>query len=250
MTMGSRTLEMAAGLLAQADNTETPPTLLENIKTIAEIVGTSVTAAALLVGGIWAYFKFVKGRTYRPRLEVGLSGQWRLIGGKDFLQARITVKNIGASVVTLLQKGTGLRVSVLAPDQPMAPASVAWKELMVFEVLADHEWIEPGETVSDDLLLDLGASEPVATLFEARLVWRWSKTGDNIVVSARRVIPVDSTIETHEESAPESGKERSAQDGERFATDRRERGGDGELGRGEGARHAAPIPEAGERARD
>jgi hypothetical protein len=188
-----------AVLLAQAGSDE-KASLLDNVKTVVDIVGTAVTAAAVMIGGIWAYFKFVKGRTYRPRLEAGLSGQWSLVDGRHLLQARITVKNIGASMVRLLQEGTGLRVSVLAPDQPAAPACAAWKNLRVFEILGEHEWIEPEETVSDDLLLDLGISEPVSTLFEARLVWRWSRRGGNIVVFARQVIPVDSMIGGGEES--------------------------------------------------
>lgn len=155
-------------LLAQASSGE-ETTPLDNIKTFVDILGTSVTAVALIIGGVWAYFKFVKGRTYRPRLEVGLFGQWRSVDDKHLVQARITVKNIGASVVTLLQEGTGLRVSVLALDQPKAPTPAIWERLKVFEVLTDHKWIEPGETVSDDLLLDLGVSDPMLTLFEARL---------------------------------------------------------------------------------
>jgi len=72
--------------------TEKGPSLLDDIKTIVEIIGTAVTAAAVVIGGSWAYFKFVKGRTYRPRLEVGLSGQWRPVDERHLLQARISVK--------------------------------------------------------------------------------------------------------------------------------------------------------------
>jgi hypothetical protein len=193
-----------AVLLAQAGSGE-KANLIDNVKTVVDIIGTAVTATALIIGGIWAYFKFVKGRTYRPRLEVGLSGQWRLVDGKHLLHARITVKNIGASKVTLLQRGTGLGLSVLAPNQPLAPASVSWKRLSVSEILGKHQWIEPEEAVSDDLLLDLGLAEPKPTLFEARLVWRWSKRSGNIVVFARRIIPVEATIDGHEESAAAAG---------------------------------------------
>lgn len=178
--------------------------LLGDIKTVVDIISATTTAVALTVGGLWAYFKFVKGRTYRPRLEVGMSGRWRHLGGKDLLHARITVRNIGGSVITLIQKGTGLRVSEMATDQPSAPAAVAWDVLRVFEILAEHEWIEPGETVSDDVLLDLGAAERVPLLFELRLVWRWSGRGsDDIVVFARQVIPVGSILEGSTESGTE-----------------------------------------------
>jgi len=121
-----------------------------------------------------------------------MSGQWRKVDGKQLLQARIMVKNIGASNVTLLQKGTGLRVSLLAAHQPAPPAPVEWEGQRVFEILKEHAWIEPGETVSDDLLLDLGSAAPVLALMEARLVWR--RRRDNIVIAAREIIPTDATI--------------------------------------------------------
>jgi hypothetical protein len=76
----------------------------------------------------------------------------------------------------------------------------------VFALLAEHQWIEPVETVSDDLLLDLGVSDPVPTLFETRVVLkRAGLFGGNIVVLARRVIPIDSTIAGSEEAAAASG---------------------------------------------
>jgi len=165
---------------------------LDTANTVVSVIGTSITGLAVIIGGIWAYFKFVKGRTFRPRLEVDMSGQWRKVDGKQLLQARIMVKNIGASNVTLLQKGTGLRVSLLAAHQPAPPAPVEWEGQRVFEILKEHAWIEPGETVSDDLLLDLGSAAPVLALMEARLVWR--RRRDNIVIAAREIIPTDATI--------------------------------------------------------
>jgi hypothetical protein len=105
------------------------------------------------------------------------------------------VTNVGASVVRPLEKGSGLRVSVLAEDQPPAPSAEVWHALRVFKVLTDdHKWIEPQETVSEDLLLDLGLS-PVVALFEARFVWRRRWPRRNTVILARQVVPVDSTID-------------------------------------------------------
>jgi hypothetical protein len=192
-------------LLVQASSGN-EASLLDNVKIVVDILGTAVTAAAVIIGGMWAYFKFVKGRTYRPRLEPSLSGRWQLIDGQHLLRARITVQNIGASNVTLLQEGTGLRVSVLALDQPPPPTLTAWDQLGTFPVLAEHEWIEPGETVADDLLLNLGVSGPRPTLFETRLVWRLSKRDHNIVVFARQVIPMDSTIDEAEEPSYPAGQ--------------------------------------------
>jgi hypothetical protein len=225
--MGPTPVVNTALLLAQAGG-DGGTSVLDNVKTIADIVRNVATAVALIVGGIWAYFKFVKGRTYRPRLEIGLFGQWRLINGEHQLHARITVKNIGASVVTLLQPGTGLRVSLLATEQPAAPAPAVWESQRVFKVLVEHQWIEPGETVSDDLLLRLDVTDPVPTLFEARLVWRWSKRGGNIEVFARRVIAVESTIDEKDKAG------RDGQGGAADAAEARGRRGVIQVGAGQG----------------
>ena len=175
---------------------------LEAVKLLADIVGTSVTAIAVVVGGLWAYFKLVKGRTYRPRLEVGLFGQWRALQGKQLLHVRITVKNIGISDAELLQKGTGLRVSMLVDEPSSGPAPVSWQSFRVFTVLREHAWIEPGETVSDDLLLRLDVEQPVTSMLEARLVWRWARGKHNVVVVARRILAVEARLDGTEAGAP------------------------------------------------
>jgi hypothetical protein len=75
-----------------------------------DMIGTIVTAAAVIIGAIWAYYRFVMDRTYRPRLNVMMEGEWLDAGGARTLLARVRVKNIGNAVVQLQQRGTGLRV--------------------------------------------------------------------------------------------------------------------------------------------
>lgn len=76
---------------------------MDDIKTLVDIVSTLVTTTAVVIGAAWAYFKFLKGRTFRPRLEVGLSGEWRPVDdGRHLFHARVTVTNIGAAVVELV----------------------------------------------------------------------------------------------------------------------------------------------------
>ena len=169
---------------------------LSDLATIVSLLGTSTTMLAVIVGGLWAYFKFVRGRTYRPRLSVTMLAQWRLVDGQHFLHARVVVRNIGASVVTLRQRGTGLRVSELSPQQPDGPAAASWEVVRVFEILTEHLWIEAGETVSDDVLIRMDPPEPQMTLFEARLVWSWSGHKKEIVVVSREVVPSDATMDS------------------------------------------------------
>ena len=172
-------------------------------KAWAEFIGTIITGRAIRVGGIWAYFKFAKGRTFRPKVEIEMSGQWLTTGRKkclkaerhQWLQARIRVKNIGASKLRLRREGIGLQVRVLATSQASPPDYAKWQPAIWYVILEDHAWIEPGETVSDDLLLNLGTG-PALVRFDARLVLR---RFNRIEVNARQVLPIDTVISRAQE---------------------------------------------------
>lgn len=185
-------LASAGQLLVLAHGAARPASGLDTFRSWADAVGTAVTAVAVVTGGLWAYFKFAKGRTFRPRLEIEMSGQWLKVNRTYWLQVRIRVKNIGASKVTLRQEGTGLRVRVLAAAQRPAPDYARWKPAGWLTVLEDHAWIEPGETVSDDLLLGLGPGG-VPVRLDARLVVA-RKVLKNIEVNARQVLPAEATV--------------------------------------------------------
>lgn len=174
-----------------------------DLKTWADVIGTVVTAAAVIVGAVWAYFKFVRGRTFRPRLEVGLFGQWRTVQDKEALHARVTVKNIGASKVDLLQEGTALAVYQLKPMESSEPSAWGWDDdaYTAYEILKDHQWIEPGETVSEDLLLHVSLT-PEPVLFRCVLRWKWATGKDDIViVTARKIIPIEARLDGTEEGS-------------------------------------------------
>lgn len=166
-----------------------------DLKTIIDIIGTIVTAGAVIIGGLWAYFRFVKDRVYRPRLEVGLFGQWREIAGKSMLHARVTVKNIGSTDIELMQEGTALIVESIDGELSAPPTGVRWKPVHASPILEHHEWIEPNETISDDLLLRLD-SVPEPVMFRCVLRWKWGSAGGDIVlVVTRKIIPVESTLD-------------------------------------------------------
>jgi hypothetical protein len=162
---------------------------LATAKTWTDVIGKIITGVAVIVGGIWAYFKFVKGRIFRPRVEIEMSGQWLDVDGKRWLLARIRVKNIGASKIQLRQEGSGLRVYALASDQPTAPAAAAWDRRKTSAILKKHSWIEPGETISDDILFDLGIP-PGPVMFESRLILPRTLFR-NISINARQVVSGD-----------------------------------------------------------
>lgn len=180
-----------------------------------------VTALAVLVGGVWAYYRFVKGRTFRPRVSIEVLGQWRHDDGVQvshswlpfqhqppkatLLHVRIRVTNIGAAKAALKEEGTGVEVSFPNNVQPVLPHSVRWENSLaaaqpqtqgpggMFPVFEGQEWIEPGETISDDLLLDLGHSATNAQL-DVYLSWRLARWRRGVDDFTRVIIPSDSTM--------------------------------------------------------
>jgi hypothetical protein len=190
-TTAARSVARLVATLAQ-DNAGS--SALDNVKTTADIIGTLITALAVIVGAVWAYYRFVKDRTYRPRLEVSMAGEWLSVDNERLLLARVRVKNIGASSVGLLQRGTGLRISRL--NNSSSPGPLDWERSRVYSILQEHSWIEPDETVSDDVLLRIEVMEGQPVLFETRLVWEWKGGKHNIELFARQVVSADSTLDS------------------------------------------------------
>ena len=67
---------------------------------VGELVG-------LTSAGIWAYFNFIRSRTYYPRMELGVTGDIRAKDAQRFLVPRITLRNIGNSKSSLFRKAPG-----------------------------------------------------------------------------------------------------------------------------------------------
>jgi hypothetical protein len=129
-----------------------------------------VRIAAIVIGGLWTYLKFIRGRIYRPRLKPSVSGRIVIVSGQPYLIVSIGVENVGSSKVEISQKGTGLRL--FSPELTPAaapPSQIGWMHLGTFSVFEKHGWIESGECIQDELLISL---QQVASAFklEFRLV--------------------------------------------------------------------------------
>jgi hypothetical protein len=181
---------------------------------IASGVSSLVTAVAVVIGGIWAYRKFIQGRTFKPRSSAKLSAQWHVLPAVGHvLHVRICVTNIGASSLILVPRGTGLAISFPAASQTSAAhrrtdkwwPDIRWEKVPLLEggvqartfvILKDHQWVEPGETVFDDLLLNLGR-DPTIALVEAELVWRlprWWWKDKEVCDFLGQIVPPEAAI--------------------------------------------------------
>jgi hypothetical protein len=140
-------------------------------KDFFDVLQNVVTIIAIAAGGVWGYFNFFKGRTYRPRLEPKVSGKLISQKGVHYLIVTAQLKNVGLSEVKIDQEGSGLRVFAYDVVEHTSKArSVQQSRLITLPIFKDHGWIEPGELIEDQRLVVIPDIEYVALQMSLRLV--------------------------------------------------------------------------------
>ncbi len=93
----------------------------------AQIIGTvaaSVTAVIAVAGGIFAYFKFARGRIFEPRCLLSLTSSALKVGGVCALQVDIVIKNVGQSALQL-DAGYTQQLDIFTADRAVWDDAVA-----------------------------------------------------------------------------------------------------------------------------
>jgi hypothetical protein len=136
--------------------------------TVLSVLETVVKIGAVLVAALWAYYHYFRGRMYRSRIEMAVTGDVVNHPKADYVIVRLRMKNVGLSQVEITQRGTGVRVSTcMAPDYPYA--DVDWEVGRVFPAFLLHECIESGEPIEDRVVVALPQGR-LAVRLEFRVV--------------------------------------------------------------------------------
>ena len=125
-------------------------------KDFTEAFANVTQTLALIAGGVWAYFKFAKGRTFRDRLSPTLSGKLVSIDGSVFLIVTIQLKNVGLSRIAFDQEVSSLAVFEFVPSQTEEILRV--KNSLVASLMGfgdTDRYIEPNEVFERQTLIAL-----------------------------------------------------------------------------------------------
>jgi hypothetical protein len=135
----------------------------------ADLLDHLVTTLAVLVGGTWAYFKYVRGRTFASRAEVAVSGALYTADQQQIIKATVALKNTGASKLALERQGKVIRVHTASIDGSSGSSELRWDHLETVPVFQAHGWVESSETVTDEALIVVPSSSdaPLAYKLEA-----------------------------------------------------------------------------------
>jgi hypothetical protein len=138
----------------------------DTIAKITEAGDHVVTAVALVVGAFWAYFRFVRFRTLKPRVK--FTFEWTrsdVNSVRSLLILTLKLENKGRARVVLrkdkdpacflkyaLIKESGVPVNFALVNVP------AGRLKHLDTVFDPHRWIEPGETIDDVKLVEVDRS--------------------------------------------------------------------------------------------
>jgi hypothetical protein len=167
-----------------------------------DVVSTVITSAAIVAGGLWAYFKFARGRTfaYRAALDIEMTkvGPERA----PAIHIHVLLRNEGLSRIPLNPKMKAVRLWWARPYARGGIEKEEWERVHTARLFADHDWLEGQETVSDELLYHLPATShahdrPVAVQAEVMVGARASGLRRRMVRwHCRRILPISPTPAT------------------------------------------------------
>ena len=79
---------------------------LADLESWSNVGRNAVQILALLVGGGWAWLKFVRGRTFRRRGELTVEGALHAFAGESALVVRVAFKNTGLARISVVASPT------------------------------------------------------------------------------------------------------------------------------------------------
>lgn len=121
---------------------------LPALSTIEEVL----KVLAIVIGGVWTYYKFIQGRTIHPLLELKISGRVIRRDDRVWVLCSLEAKNVHVSVVHVDYSALRLSSCGKYTEYPEA-LPVIWNKLVTVAVFEGHREIWPGETVREETLL-------------------------------------------------------------------------------------------------
>ena len=97
-----------------------------SLNSVTETVSNAASSAAIIIGGVWAYFKFIRGRVFARRAELSLSLKLEERTESVYLWVTITLKNNGISKLPINENMKVVRVFGLVPDANTQPSIAGW----------------------------------------------------------------------------------------------------------------------------
>src|SRR5438132_522623 len=97
---------------------------------VSALVLNVVQVLAIVTGGVWVYFKFVRSRTFARRAELNVEAGIVQAKGRRMIQVTAVLKNAGLAKLPLMPKTQLAILSAIQSDEWVAWTNPPWHELM------------------------------------------------------------------------------------------------------------------------
>jgi hypothetical protein len=131
---------------------------MDDIVKITQAIASVAQALAIVVGGAWVYFKFLRGRTFARRAELDLEATLAVVSDKPLIKAKASLRNTGLSRLPLKPDFKWIELAATTASPAMEGANVAWDSIMSSDVFVKHAWVEAQETIDDEVLFPVPAA--------------------------------------------------------------------------------------------
>jgi hypothetical protein len=112
-----------------------------------------VQIAAIVIGAVWAYYKFFRGRIFHKRAEPTVEASLLSANSSYAVQVKVTLENTGSADIPL--RVTLLTVASYVAGDVDEYGRPRWPEVARAHAFKDHDSVESQETIIDDLLIPL-----------------------------------------------------------------------------------------------
>jgi hypothetical protein len=133
-----------------------------NLGNVVDMIQKIVTSAGVIIGAIWTYFLFVRGRTLKPRIVPRISGSLHPAARGQYLLATVSVANRGGIVLRVAHEDTGVAVFARTHKR----GADQWVDINAFDVLAEEDLVEPGVVTEDHYVMHLPRAPQVPLRLE------------------------------------------------------------------------------------
>ena len=144
-----------------------------HLVTLSQEVYNFTTSAAVVIGGVWAYFKFIRGRTFSYRAEPSINLSVEERNNSLYLHVTVKLKNAGLSRLPLSDDMKYIQLNGMVSDGSSSPGSTEWKWLLTQTVFDQHAWVEAQETATDTIVLRLRDTGSQVVEYYAYQVEAW-----------------------------------------------------------------------------
>jgi hypothetical protein len=156
-----------------------------------------VQIAAIVIGALWAYWKFFKGRIFHKRAEPTVEARLLAADSSYAIGARVTLKNTGSSDIPL--RVTLISVSTYVAGDVDEHGRPQWPEVARAHAFRDHESVESQETIVDDLLIPLRKEhapgrQAVLAYRVTCQVYERRKEGGGICWTTKTIVPASISV--------------------------------------------------------